>query len=228
MYVGRLAWVSLIIGCLSANSFAVDEYRLDDGVAESIIGIQNGGTLAWLNRFQVTPGEETITAVNVAFGMMPDNSPVDVYLWGDFNNDGDPSDAFVLSALADLTANSNTNTFNVYDITDVTLNVGDYFYVGAIADHASGQSPARIDYDGTDSIPNYPPDNHSWIAGDSSGIDPDDLAGADLPLALVTTALGQDGNWLVRANAVPEPGTLSLLAVGLAIGLRRARAWGRP
>ena len=85
-------------------------------------------------------------------------------------------------------------------------------------DYAGSDMPMRIDDDGTDSIPNFPPNDHSWVAAQTdltfATVDPNNLTGAQLPLALVRTAFGFDGNWLIRADAVPipEPSALAILA----------------
>lgn len=212
---------------------AVDEYRLDDGVGEINFGLRNSsgqsiaGNIAILNRMQVQPGAEIITDISVAFGTLPLFSTVEIYLWGDFNNDGDPSDAFVLESMVGLNQTSNSNAFTTFDINDTQLNVGDYFYIGAIMDFNAGEEPGRFDNDGTDSIPQYPPMSHSWIAaGDvNNPLDPNNLPGAQLPLVPVQTAFGFDGTWLVRANAsaIPGPGGLAMLMVGgfAATGRRR-------
>lgn len=235
--LNRVVIVSCLGLCLAATqAFAVDEYRLDDGVGEQNIGVTGGGAnkaTAWLNRFVIEPGKDTITEISVAFGDIQVNHLVEVILWGDFNNDGNPIDAFVLSATPGMITNPNIlssqNAFQTFDIPDVTLPIGAVFYAGAVVqNYAQGKEPARIDKDGTDSIPNYPPNNHSFIASQTSAgfasVDPNNMASAQLPIVPVATALGSDGTWLIRVNAVPEPATAGLmLLMGAAVLRHRAR-----
>lgn len=217
----------------STQAQAVDEYRLDDGVGEQNIGVIGGSAnkaTAWLNRFVIEPGKDTITDISVAFGDIPVNNLVEVILWGDFNNDGNPIDAFVLSATPGMITNPNVltthNVFQTFDIPDVMLPIGAVFYAGAVVqNYAQGKEPARIDKDGTDSIPSYLPNGHSFIASQTAAgfatVDPNNLAGAQLPIVPVATALGSDGTWLIRVNAVPEPATAGVMLVIGAVMLRR-------
>ncbi|MEZ6191691.1 MAG: PEP-CTERM sorting domain-containing protein [Phycisphaerales bacterium] len=235
--MNRVAIVSCLGLFLAATqALAVDEYRLDDGVGEQNIGVTGGGAnkaTAWLNRFVIEPGKDTITEISVAFGDIPMNTLVEVILWGDFNNDGNPIDAFVLSATPGMITNPNVlsthNVFQTFDIPDVTMPIGAVFYAGAVVqNYAQGKEPARIDKDGTDSIPVYLPNNHSFIASQTSAgfasVDPNNMASAQLPIVPVATALGSDGTWLIRVNAVPEPATAGLmLLMGAAVLRHRAR-----
>lgn len=217
----RRLFPSTLVLCLllvSMPVLAIDEYRLDDGVKEQGIGIQSGSpvsfSMAWLNHFTIQPGLETITAIRISFGgsllsnNIADGSPITVYLWGDFNSDGDPSDAFVIDSISDVVAGSGLNTPTTYSFTTpVTLPAGTSVFAGAIVNYPNQVLVASIDIDGTDSIPPYPPANNSWIAGSSNGVAvaPASLATAQLPVARVSTALfggTGDGTWIIRMNAV--------------------------
>ncbi len=187
-------------------------YRLDDGTGDLNVGVTHGPgadahSLAWLNRYTVAFGSETITHVRVAFGNVPLNSPLDVYVWDDPNQDGDPSDAIVVSSASVLSGAADSNVLVEYDIPDITLNAGEVFFAGAIMNSAHGTTPARMDDDGTDEPPTYPPDMHSYFAAGINGavVDPNDLdaSGVNL-LAIKQTALDGaigDGNWMVRPVA---------------------------
>ncbi|MCB1560990.1 MAG: choice-of-anchor D domain-containing protein [Xanthomonadales bacterium] len=202
---------------------AVDEYRLDDGIKEQGIGIQASSpvsfSMAWLNHFVVTSGNETITGVNISFGggltanNIANGSSLTVYLWGDGNGDGDPSDASVLRSVTDVVAGSGTNTRTTYTfINPITLPVGTSIFAGAIINYPSQVLVASIDTDGSDSIPQYPPSASSWIAGSSNGspVMPGSLATAQLPVARVSNAIFggvKDGTWIIRMNAATTSGT---------------------
>lgn len=232
----RILFAVAALGPAAAD--AIDEYRLDDGVKEIGIGIQATGSnsIAWLNRFVVSAGNETVTAVRLAFGAdplasdnIPDGTPVTVHLWYDFNQDGDPGDAVVLASGQGVVANSGTNAFNTVPLAlPVTLAAGEIVFAGAIVDYQGQFRVAGIDADGTDSIPPYPPNDHAFLAGSNNGmaVDPTALALAQFPVAPVRSALfggNGDGTWLVRLNAhgvaaplpVVTPPTLDMGAVDI-------------
>ena len=58
---------------------------------------------------------------------------------------GNPSDATVLTSVSGFTANVDTNTFNRYSISPVTLLVGSRFFAGAIYRELGAQVPASIE-----------------------------------------------------------------------------------
>ena len=231
---------SLILAAALASSqaSAQDEYRLDDGVKETGIGIQSGGSnsFAWLNTFTAEAGAEVITAVNLSFGSgllgnnIANNTPVSVYIWGDFNQDGNPNDAFLMESGTGFIQGSGTNAFTSYALTNsVSFVPGTTFFAGAIVNYTGQHEVASLDTDGTDDIFNYPAMNHSWIAGGANGsvVDPNFLNFAQLPLDSVSNALYQgndDATWMIRLNgtSIPSPGTITLLGfAGLCTNKRR-------
>ena len=191
---------------------------VDDGTAENSIGLTAGGDVAWMNQFTAVAGLEVITDVEISFGTVPDGVSVDINIWNDPNNDGDPTDGQVVATASTTTMFGNTSTFIAVDTPDVTFNVGDNFFVGAFITHAAGDFPAAIDQG--------PSQVRSWIAGGDPGtVDVNNLGAAALPPGIID-GFGLPGNWLVRANgtAVPEPASASLLVIcGLALGLIRRR-----
>lgn len=197
----------LVLGLVltSASGFA---YVLDDGVSENALGLTNGGDLIWANQFTVTAGNETITGLQAAFGNcnIANGSAITAFLWSDPNNDLDPTDGGILSQVAGVVANSGTDTFNVYDFADVTLNVGDSFFVGLISTHTAGTFVASLDQ-------SAPVANRSWLQ-----------VGTSLSGAVTTEAVNFPGNWMIRADstsAVPEPATMAILGAGALALLRK-------
>ncbi len=203
------------------------EYRVDDGRAETRVGIDSptdpSHALAWLNQFVGEANKPTIAAIRVAFGTIANGTSVSVYIWSDPNQDGDPSDAGVLRSATGVVANSNSNAFNTYPITPpLDVSVGASFFVGAIINgYPGGNNPARLDKDGTDDPPSvFVPSERSWIAGDASAggatVDPNNLAAAPVPLRTVREAFGGtptgDGNLLVRAVEAPQQGVRVFMA----------------
>lgn len=116
------------------------------------------------------------------------------------------------------------DTINRILIPDVE--VSGWFFIAATlsansTSHATDpQNPAALDEDSAA--------GHSWIsAADPAG----DLDLADVYYTTTTGILNVDdiglaGNWMLRAEVVPEPGTLALFGLGaiaLALGVRRTR-----
>jgi len=81
--------------CQLAESWV---YRHDDGLMDNAVG---WGTpyLCWLNQYVVQPGQEVITEVQLAWGVLPPGSPATLLIWSDPNGDADPTDAQVLVAV---------------------------------------------------------------------------------------------------------------------------------
>ncbi len=240
MKTSQIAISTIIAAAFTTTAMATDEYRLDDGVKETGIGIQSAGnnSFAWLNTFTAQAGDENITSVNLSFGSgllgsnISNGTPVTVYIWGDFNQDGNPNDAFLMESGNGLVQGSGTNAFTSYALTNpVSFVPGTTFFAGAIVNYTGQREVASLDTDGTDDFINYPAQNHSWIAGGSNGsvVDPAFLGFAQIPLDSVSNAIFQgndDATWMIRlnANGIPSPGTLAGFAIGIPLLTRRRRA----
>lgn len=204
-------------------AIAIDEYRLDDGIKELGIGVQspNTNSFAWLNRFVVQPNHETITAVRLAFGGGPaqtniaNGQPVTVYLWDDVNQDGDPSDAWVLASATGVVQGSGTNAYTTIAFSPpVTLTLGRIFFAGAIINYNGQVLVGSLDVDGTDDVQPWPAAFHSFVASSDNGtpVNPNGLALAQGPVASVSSAIfggSDDATWMIRLNA-PPPNTAQL------------------
>jgi hypothetical protein len=76
------------------------------------------------------------------------------------------------------------------------------FFVGFQMTHAAGSFPAGFDQTDPDLA------NRSWV---NTNTDITSLAGS-----ITIESAGLPGNWLIRANAIPEPSTYALIGLGLA------------
>ncbi|HEY4933896.1 MAG TPA: hypothetical protein VII23_20210 [Terriglobales bacterium] len=188
-------------GCLSgAGPIGKYPYQYDDGTTESSIGVQPpNSSVLWMNGFTVKPGTTTITAIVLTFGRpvggrsnLVNGQPVTLYLWDDPNGDGNPSDAQVLRSVSGVTANVDTNTFNVFPITPIKLPVGSHFFIGAILTEIGMQVPGSIDLTRRE--------HNSWVRGWGPGIFPDpNNIGATINLDNTSVP----GVFMIRAEATP-------------------------
>ena len=207
-----LAWVAIAAITLrvwAPPAAEAQTYALDDGTAENSVGLSGavGGTFVALNSFAVTGGNNTITSISIAWGdaTAPDpflnGLPYTVGLWSDPNGDGAPADAALLASADGVILAAGTNTFIPTVITPTAVMTPNFF-VGFIITHPADQNPAAFDQ----TAPSFP--NRSFI------VFPGDIN--DLSAAAPIENFVGPGNWLIRAEAIPEASTFALVGLGLA------------
>ena len=125
-------------------------YQYDDGDTENALGLTSGGDMCWIHRFDTIPGGESILNVHSAFGWSgsmngpPNGDPIEVYVWDDPTNDGDPSDAVLLAQESGVVANTNDDILNVYTLSSA-VTVSGQFFIGCNCPHSAGIYPAPMD-----------------------------------------------------------------------------------
>ena len=219
------AWLA----CAAGSSAST--YQIDDGTTELAVGPPSGRAFAWLNSFQVTPGAEVLTSIDIVlkpFGPSTVVHPLTVYLWTDPTNDGNPSDATVARSVASFT--TPVGSFVSIPIAPLALSAGSWFFAGALYAAPPNDfiaAPGAVDT----SNPDF--SNRSFFAlwDNPELANPNDLTAGTINFGLQKDLQNQDANYLVRVNAVPEPSGFVLAAFGL-IGLwiwgwRRMR-WAIP
>ena len=144
-----------------------------DGVYEGAVGSDFLGSIAWLTRFKIEPGQEVLTGVRIGYGLMPEGFPVNIGIWSDPNGDGDPTDAILIESIQ-TPAESPWLPVTIIDVEFPETMIGDpgeSVFLGAWVDSLPGAPdafPATFDADAVAGT--------SWWITRFDAIDPDDLA----------------------------------------------------
>src|SRR5687768_16092596 len=136
----------------SQGGYLSNLYSIDDGSTESSLGLLLGGTLCWFQRFDTLPTApfDVITEVQVAYGFpgnpglaVPNGTPATACVWEDPNDDGDPSDAVLVSLKLSTVANVDTQALNPIAMPHAT--VRGKFFAGVFVKHPINRFPASRD-----------------------------------------------------------------------------------
>lgn len=190
-------------------SAGIFEYAADDGTGSINIGPSFNAEMLWGNYFTAAPGHDTITTIRIAFGSIDAGRPIDLLLFDDPDDDGNPANAVLVTQTTALTNPAGLNAFTDYAIDPTAVSGG--FFVAAKMMVTTADRPARLD---PQSIT-----GQSWLFF-ADQIPLDNLGSS--PFVLNMNNAPFPGTWMLRAQAVPAaPSALALLA--LAGGGRRRR-----
>ena len=166
------------------------ELAYDDGISE--YGVRsNGSYMAWLNAFPIEPFADTVVAIELMIEAIDSFHPIDVYVWADYDSDGNPADAHPLWTTSIL--GGPTGTIRRIEVPNVVAGLpGGKFFVGCVLAVDDSMFPAALDISGT-AVP-----NRSWIVGSQFPIDPSNLAAGAIEYGPIEQALFP-GNWILRA-----------------------------
>ncbi len=227
-----LGVAAVLAGAGAARADVV--YLHDDGSAEHLLGLQSAADLLWMSRYSELPGGPVIHTIEFTIGrdgpVYPQPSTVTLLVYEDPDDDGNPGDAVLLTAVTGVPVlYPNRTIFESVAIPPTT--VSGEFFVGILATLSAGMFPVALDDFG---LQGSTPLTY-WYTGAPPGtLDP-----AAPPLFVdLTTGLYSNGvdsgqlayalRFQIRAIANPEPSTLALFAAGVAglgvLAVRRRRA----
>jgi hypothetical protein len=148
---------------------AQDEYMIDDGSTENLLGWTAGGTMAWIQWFDAQGGADTLSEIRIINGsaLYPgygngNGSPVDVGVWSDPNGDGNPQDSVLITSVSTTVQNIDTDTYQTVTIPG-GANVTGRFFIGAWIAHNAGQFVAPMDQN------SGPVANRAYVFGNYNG-----------------------------------------------------------
>ena len=170
----------------------------NDGESDAS-AMSDGTHTAWLERFEVRDGYDTVTAIRTPFGSSALGNFVSVHIWSDPNQDGDPTDAQPLVTVPYQIVQDDLQVRIELPRTSVGPN-GTIYFVGFVS---TGPIlfPAACDFD-----PPYEPGT-SWIVGADVQIDPVDLSVNAVEFEPLDAAGFSDGvNWMIDIEVEASPG----------------------
>ncbi len=178
--------------------------QYDDGSSENSIGLTAGGEFLWLNPFGSIGAQTLVTSVSAAYGtpLFPGagpavGTPVNVCVYDDPNDDGDPTDAVLISITAAVVGNVDNDVLDTYAVPSAVLN--GRFFVGVALIHPAGQFPAALDSA-------YCGSAQTWGVGSTTApFDYNVLTNNSFPPISISGIFG--GICLVRAGCATNAGT---------------------
>jgi len=172
---------------------------LDNGNDDNGLGLINGGQLMVMNRADCLA---SVDSIDVAYNTVLDGSAVEVCVYDDVDQDGDPTNALLVSTHPSVVANSGTGLLNNEPLPASVVITGDC-YVAVVVTHAAGEFVGTLDYvyyglNPTASIVGY------QLAATGTPFDSANLAANDqAPIGM--GAIGFPGVWWLRANGAEIP-----------------------
>ena len=216
----RAVFLALAGACLVGSVCGDVIYQYDDGIQDSAAGEGLDWDFYWLNRFGRQAGGEVITDLYIFFDYeMPTGAAFRAVLWNDSGSNGNPVDARVATFVETVATGSGSRWVAV-DIPDTP--VTPYFFVGAYIGSGVSITPAGIN------VPGWAPERGYFGGSDTGSSDLNNLPGnteagwyEDFGYEYVNM-IGATGI-AAQAADVPEPASMTLLALGGLALLRRTR-----
>ena len=210
------------ISILPSAVHAATIYSVDDGTAETSVGHGNFGDFMWGNYFTVVPGGNIVTELEIAFSSsgVSVGTAFEALVYEDLDDDGDPTTGLSLLTRLNSTVQNPQSvpgamTFETHDIPDTVVSGG--FFIAVFMAGTNNPYPAPFDQTSDAGV--------GWFAeNDTTGaLDTNDPFGT-ATLSGQPASFGLPGNFLVRAMAIPEPGSALLIGAGLiALAMRQRK-----
>jgi hypothetical protein len=172
---------------------------LDNMGADNALGLVNGGQLMIMNRIDCLA---SVDSIDVSYDTVLDGSAVEVCVYDDTDQDGDPTNALLVSTHASIVSLTGTGTFVNEPLPSTVAITGDC-YIAVIVTHAAGEFVSALDYtyyslNPTASIVGY------QLAATGTPFDSANLAANDqAPIGM--GAIGFPGVWWLRGNGAATP-----------------------
>jgi hypothetical protein len=188
------------------GGYNVNLYSLDDGTTENCLGLTAGGDFVHIQRFSAVAGADSISKVMSAFGctITPPNSPapgtgINVYVWEDPNDDGNPADGVLISSAAGVITNADNDVLDPFPVPPAAV-VG-VFHVGVRVPQIAGEFPGPMDTTTQFGA------GVAWVTGNGAA---NTYTGAPVTGTIGlfdVTTIGFPCTWLLRAEG-GSPGTV--------------------
>lgn len=200
----------------STNTAFSQALILDDGTTDNLIG--DAGQFIWMNRFTPPPADFPlkIDEVSVVFGstLVTIGDPIEIFIWEDTDNDGDPGTGANLVYNFNSTVQFNDGaTFSVYALPGAPIHNGPGDLIIGVVNRAGSEGfndfPAALDQTASQ--------GRSWAATYLVGDVP---ANPTLPADEqwgTIDSFGFPGNWMIRASYTPMAGVPTIGQWGLII-----------
>jgi hypothetical protein len=181
----------------------------DDGTDENSLGLVNDGQLCVMNKVECLA---EVDAVQVMYDQVPDGTVVEVVVWDDVDQDGNPINAVRVSTHASVVSLAGTSTFVNEPLPATAAITGDA-WVGVVINTLAGEFPSPMDYLNFEA---YPTTSYVALQLGVTGtpFDSNDLSVNDqIPVPITATGFG--AVWLLRATGSE---TSSVLGTPLCFG----------
>lgn len=188
-----LLGLAALATALTPTSSANNQYALDDGVPNSGLTYQMNVDYGWFQSFDTVGTTDTIVNVQVMWApnSIPVGTPVHLCVWEDANDDGDPSDAILLSHQL-ATVPIGGSTYTTYLVSPALVH-GKFFVGAYLTTDGSFGAISLLDYDTTLT-------HRAWFLADAPGyFDPAQLSMSAYNHIEVLGA-GIHGAFLLRAE----------------------------
>ena len=229
------AAITLVVLVAAAPARSAVTYSLDDGTAESGVGLTPpGGSVFFANRFTAAPGGEKLTSISIAYGVPAfpgaarTGTPVQLLVFKDAEGRATPERPVLLASAPDEVTNPGTNTFNRVAI-DPTV-VDGTFFVGVLVSGLPSDGRFPIAFDRSTAA------NQSFAAFFSTPVQIGRLESLVYEPSRNSSSIGNidlgaivrvvDGNFMIRAEGVPVPepsAAMAAVPAAAALAMRRRR-----